>query len=69
MRRRVVVTGLGAISPLGFTAPELWEGLLEGRSGTGPVTRFDTKDLPTKIAAEIKNYDPLQYFDRKELRH
>ncbi len=69
MKRRVVVTGLGAISPLGLTIDELWVNLLAGRSGVGPITRFDATDFPTRIAAEIKGYDPLNYLEKKDVRH
>lgn len=65
---RVVVTGLGAITPLGHTVEELWNGLLEGKSGAGPVTRFDTEGFSCKIACELKNFDPNNYLDRKEQR-
>ncbi|MBD3232228.1 MAG: beta-ketoacyl-ACP synthase II [candidate division Zixibacteria bacterium] len=66
--RRVVITGLGAISPLGHDVKNLWDGLLQGRSATGIVTRFDPSDFPAKVVAEIKDYDPTDYFDRKEAR-
>jgi 3-oxoacyl-[acyl-carrier-protein] synthase II len=66
--RRVVVTGLGAVTPLGNTAEEFWSGLRQGRSGVGPITRFDTSGYPTRIAGEVRNFDPLKYVDRKEAR-
>ncbi len=66
--RRVVVTGLGALTPLGNTAPEYWSGLVNGVSGAGPITHFDTSKFKTKFACEIKNFDPLNFFDRKEIR-
>ncbi len=66
--RRVVVTGLGALTPLGNTAPEFWSGLVNGVSGAGPITHFDTSKFKTKIACEIKNFEPLNFFDRKEVR-
>ncbi len=66
--RRVVVTGMGCISPVGKTAKESWENIRNGKSGAGLITRFDTTEFASKIAAEVKNYDPLQYFDRKEVR-
>lgn len=66
--RRVVVTGLGALTPLGNTAPEYWSGLVNGVSGAGPITHFDTSKFKTKIACEVKNFDPLNFFDRKEVR-
>jgi len=66
--KRVVVTGLGAISPIGNTVPEFWENLKKGVSGAGPITRFDASNFKTRFACEIKNYDPAKYFDRKEAR-
>ena len=66
--RRVVVTGLGALTPLGNTAEELWSGLTHGRSGIGPITRFDASGYDTRIAGEIKNFDPLKFVDKKEAR-
>ncbi|MFP3960567.1 MAG: beta-ketoacyl-ACP synthase II, partial [Spirochaetaceae bacterium] len=68
MGKRVVVTGLGAISPIGNSIDEVWRNACEGNSGIGPITRFDTSDYPTKIAAEVKNFDPGDYMDRKEAR-
>ncbi|MGE5313101.1 MAG: beta-ketoacyl-ACP synthase II [Acidobacteriota bacterium] len=62
----VVVTGIGLISPLGLTIEESWHAALEGRSGVGCVTRFDAEKYPTKIAAEVKGFDPKKYFDAKE---
>jgi len=66
--KRVVVTGLGAITPIGNTIKEYWNGLVEGKSGAKPITRFDTTHFKTKFACEVKNFDPLNYFDRKEAR-
>ena len=66
--RRVVLTGLGALTPIGNTAEELWSGLTQGRSGIGPITRFDASRYDTRIAGEIKNFDPLAFVDRKEAR-
>ena len=66
--KRVVVTGLGAISPLGNTLAETWEGLINGRSGAGPITQFDASKFKTQIACEVKNFDPSLYMDRKEAR-
>ncbi|MGQ9779892.1 MAG: beta-ketoacyl-ACP synthase II [Bacillota bacterium] len=65
---RVVVTGLGLISPLGVGTEKTWEGLVAGRSGIGPVTAFDASSLPTRIGGEVKDFDPTAYFDRKEAR-
>ena len=67
-RRRVVVTGLGAVTPVGNSAEEFWEAITQGRSGVGPITRFDASGYPTRIAAEVKNFDPLQWVDKKEAR-
>ncbi|MBI4216005.1 MAG: beta-ketoacyl-ACP synthase II [Chloroflexi bacterium] len=67
-RRRVVVTGLGAVSPLGLTADELWEGLVAGKSGIAPITLCDTTGLPCTIAGEVKGFDPRQYLDFKEAK-
>ncbi|WP_106831693.1 beta-ketoacyl-ACP synthase II [Parabacteroides pacaensis] len=66
--KRVVVTGLGAITPLGNTLPETWEGIVEGRSGAGPITHFDASKFKTQFACEVKNFDPTKHFDRKEAR-
>lgn len=67
-KRRVVVTGLGALSPIGNTVAATWEAATQGRSGIGPITRFEAKDFPTRIAAEIKNFDPAQFLDQKEIK-
>ena len=66
--RRVVVTGLGALTPLGNTAPEFWGGLVNGVSGAGPITHFDTSKFKTKFACELKGFDPANFYDRKEVR-
>ena len=74
--RRVVVTGLGALTPVGNTAEEFWSALKQARSGVGPITKFDASvknaqgeyAYPTRIAGEVKNFDPLQYVDKKEAR-
>ena len=68
MFKRVVVTGLGALTPIGNTAPEFWNGLLNGTSGAGPITRFDTTNYKTKFACEVKNFDPTKFIDKKEVR-
>ncbi len=75
-KRRVVVTGLGALTPVGNTADEFWSALKEGRSGVGPITKFDASVknaqgehcYPTRIAGEVKGFDPLKYVDKKEAR-
>ncbi len=66
--RRVVVTGLGALTPIGNTVDEFWAGLTQGRSGIGPITRFDTSGYPTRIAGELKGFDELKYVDKKDAR-
>jgi 3-oxoacyl-[acyl-carrier-protein] synthase II len=66
--KRVAVTGLGAVTPLGNTVKEFWEGLINGVSGAGLITRFDTEKFKTKFACEVKNFNPEDYFDRKEAR-
>lgn len=67
-KRRVVVTGVGMVSPLGNTAPETWKGLMEGRSGVAPITRFDPSQHRVRFAAETKNFDPLQFVEKKEMK-
>ncbi|HDQ44541.1 MAG TPA: beta-ketoacyl-[acyl-carrier-protein] synthase II [bacterium] len=66
--RRVVITGLGAITPIGNDVPSLWEGLKSGKNGVGKITRFDASAFPAQIAAEIKDFDVSQYVDAKEAR-
>lgn len=66
--KRVVVTGLGALTPLGNTTQELWDALINGVSGAGKITLFDAEKFKTRIACEVKNFDPLEHFDRKEAR-
>ncbi len=66
--KRVVVTGLGALTPIGNTVEAYWEGLKSGKSGSAPITYFDTEKFKTKFACELKGYDPLEFFDRKEVR-
>ena len=70
MRRRVVVTGLGAVTPLGLDVKETWDSMLAGRSGVGPITKFDAGEAPyaTTIAAEVKGFDPTLRIDKKDLR-
>jgi beta-ketoacyl-acyl-carrier-protein synthase II len=65
MKRRVVVTGLGTISPIGNTLEEFWDNLVAGKSGAAPITYFDTTHFDTKFACEVKGFDPLNYMDRK----
>ena len=66
--RRVVITGLGAITPLGNSVPAYWDSLLKGVSGAGPITRFDAEKFKTKFACTVKNFDPNAHFDRKEVK-
>jgi len=66
--RRVVVTGMGAITPIGNSLREFWEGMLEGRNGVGLITKFDASCFDTKFAAEIKNFNPEDYLDKKSIR-
>ncbi|MCC8133399.1 MAG: beta-ketoacyl-ACP synthase II, partial [Tannerellaceae bacterium] len=66
--KRVVVTGLGAITPLGNTLSETWEGLINGKSGAGPITHFDASNFKTQFACEVKGFDPKEIMDRKEAR-
>ncbi len=66
--KRVVVTGMGAITPLGKTVPEYWDGLLNGVSGADTITQFDTSKFKTKFACEVKDFEPTNYLDRKEAR-
>lgn len=66
--RRVVVTGMGAITPIGNSVEEFWNGIKEGKTGFGPITYFDTADYRCKLAAEVKNFDPAQYMDKKSAR-
>jgi len=68
MKKRVVVTGVGVVSPIGKNAADLWTSLLAGKSGTGLITRFDTEHFPSKVAAEIKDFDPSPWLDKKEQR-
>jgi len=68
MSERIVITGLGAITPLGLTVKETWDGLVAGRSGVGPVTQFDASSFPAHIAGEVKGFDPRQYINFKEAR-
>ena len=65
---RVVVTGVGAVTPIGNTAEEFWAALMLGTSGIGPITRFDTTGYPTRIAGELKGFEPLKYIDKKDDR-
>ncbi|HUW41781.1 MAG TPA: beta-ketoacyl-ACP synthase II [Rectinemataceae bacterium] len=68
MKRRVAVTGLGVVSPVGNDVASFWTALKEGRSGLGPITHFDASRVEAKVAAEVKNFDPTLYMDKKEAR-
>lgn len=68
MGHRVVVTGMGAVSPLGLDVPTLWKGIVEGRSGIAPISLFDSSGLETTFAGEVKGFDATNYMDRKEVR-
>ena len=67
-KRRVVITGLGAVTPVGLTAAESWEAVKAGKCGIGPITHFDTTDYKVKVAGEVKDFDPLQYMEKSEIR-
>jgi 3-oxoacyl-[acyl-carrier-protein] synthase II len=67
-QKRVVVTGLGALTPIGNTLNEFWNNLIEGKSGSALITKFDTAKFKTKFACEVKNYDPLDHFEKGEIR-
>jgi 3-oxoacyl-[acyl-carrier-protein] synthase II len=67
-RRRVVITGLGAVTPLGVDVESTWDGLVAGRSGAGEITQFDSSDYAVHFACEVKGFDPTQYIDRKQAR-
>lgn len=68
MTKRVVVTGLGMITPLGIGVEKTWEAICRGESGIGHITKFDTKDFPTRIAGEVKDFNPSDYIDKKEIK-
>jgi 3-oxoacyl-[acyl-carrier-protein] synthase II len=68
MRRRVVITGLGSITPLGLNTTEFWQALLAGKSGVGPITYFDVSEYATRIAAQVQGLKPEEHFDKKEVR-
>ena len=68
MERRVVITGLGAITPLGNNAEEFWKEIKEGKCGIDEITHFDTTNYKVKLAAEVKGYNPEDYFDRRSAK-
>ena len=67
-KKRVVVTGMGVISPVGTGLDKFWESLINGKSGIDEITRFDTRDMPTRIAGEVRDFNPEDYIDKKELK-
>lgn len=68
MKRRVVITGMGAVTPLGNSVADTWSGICAGHSGIGPISKFDASDFETRIAGELRDFDPLAYVGKKELR-
>ncbi len=68
MSRRVAITGIGLVTPLGHTIDEFWDNIIAGKSGITTITRFDASELPTRIAAEVKDFDPLEYIDKKQVK-
>lgn len=66
--QRVVITGIGAVTPIGTTAASFWDGMMQGKSGAGPITRFDATEFDTRFACEITDYDPLLHLNRKEVQ-
>ena len=69
MERRVVITGIGLITPIGNDAETTWSSLLAGVNGAAPTTLFDTTEFATKFACEVKNWEPSKWFDKRELKH
>ncbi|MDR3587361.1 MAG: beta-ketoacyl-ACP synthase II [Desulfosporosinus sp.] len=69
LKQRAVITGMGVVSPVGNHLDEFWNNLIEGKSGIGLLTRFDTTDLPTKVAGEVKDFEPTEWINKKESRH
>jgi 3-oxoacyl-[acyl-carrier-protein] synthase II len=65
---RVVVTGIGPVTPVGTGVEEFWTGLTTGRNGIGPIERFDPSDLPVKLAGDVRDFDPTLWMDAKEIR-
>jgi 3-oxoacyl-[acyl-carrier-protein] synthase II len=67
-KRRVVITGIGVLTPIGNNVADFWQGLITGANGAGPITKFDTTNFTTKFACEVKNFDPTVYIDKKEVK-
>ena len=67
-KNRIVVTGMGVIAPIGIGLNKFWDSLIEGKSGVAVIKGFDTYDLPTKIAGEVKDFNPENYIEKKELK-
>ena len=67
-RRRVVITGLGAVTPLGVGVDNTWHAVCAGQSGIGPITRFEASGYPCRIAAEVKDFEPADYIEKKEIK-
>ncbi|HAN40941.1 MAG TPA: beta-ketoacyl-[acyl-carrier-protein] synthase II, partial [Candidatus Cloacimonas sp.] len=68
MKKRVVITGMGALSPIGNNVEETWQSLVNGKSGIGMITRFDASGLPAQIAAEVKDFNPEDHFEPNQIR-
>src|ERR1700710_1087052 len=66
--RRVVVTGIGAVTPLGNSVDEFWNNIIAGKTVAGPITKFDASKFKTRFACEVKNFNPEKYFDKKDIR-
>ena len=66
--RRVVITGVGALTPIGNNLQDYWDNLIKGESGAAPITRFDAKEFKTQFACEVKNFNPTDFLDKKESR-
>ncbi len=66
--KRVVITGIGAVTPIGLTVDEFWQSMMEGKSGAAEIKSFDTSKLDTKFACELKDFDPTKYIDKKTVR-
>src|SRR5258706_6596234 len=69
MQRRVVITGIGLVTPIGNDLETTWSSLLAGKNGAGPITQFDTSGFATKFGCEVKGWDGTKFFDKRELRH